>query len=347
MKYLSYYISIFILVQLMLSCQLNKDNKASESIPQEVRIAFYNIENFFDTLDNPQKEDDVFTPTGENEWTTERWQNKANHIAQVIDSMDYPAIIGISEVETAQVMKDFIAQTSLSKEGYDFIHYESEDRRGIDCALLYKKAFFKVLKKDYIRMDFPDSIEPGYTSRDILHVQGKLLDEPVHLFINHWPSRYGGVEASEPKRLFVAQHLRDKVDEIVKKEKNPNIIIMGDMNDETDNKSLVDVLNAKAVGNNIDNESLYNCSAAMDRAGLGSYNYRGSWNMIDQIIVTGNLLNQHSDIQCQKLTIFKRDFMLYFDKKLKMKRPSRTYGGPRHFGGYSDHLPIFMDVEVR
>jgi len=319
--------------------------KKESAINKTVRFGFYNVENLFDTLDNPNKIDEEFTVKGQNCWNSKRFQKKIDQLAKVIKGTEYPAVMGISEVESAAVMKDFIANTSLAKEGYDFIHYESEDLRGIDCALMYKKEVFKPKKKDYIRMDFPDHIEPGYTSRDILHVYGLLHKVPVHVFINHWPSRYGGLEKSQPKRVFVAQHLRDAVDKILKNDPDANIVIMGDMNDEPDNISVSKTLNANTLKPPYKESNLYNMSSKLDAEGKGSYNYRGNWNMLDQVIVSGNMLQKNTSLQANTFQVFREDWMMYKDKKFGPK-PNRTYGGPNYYGGFSDHLPVYLEAVV-
>ncbi len=339
MRYLPIFFSILIIC-LLSACKTKQ--VAQTTAAQQFSCAFYNVENLFDTLNHPVKFDDEFTPTGEKKWNTERYFKKLNSLAKVIEGLGFPTLIGLSEVENNAVLKDLVARPLLKNYNYGIVHYDSPDMRGIDVAFLYQKKHFEVLNSDKIRIPFPDEIEKGYTSRDILEINGKLSGQPLNLFINHWPSRRGGLEASQPKRVHVANYLKNRVDEIAKKNPEANIIITGDFNDETDNKSVVETLSCSTNQDKV--SLLYNVSAAKDQAGLGTYNYRGNWNMLDQFIVSKALLKTGS-IKAGELTIFKEDWILYNSKKYG-PTPNRTYGGPNYYGGYSDHLPIKLDLMV-
>ena len=178
----------------VLTCKTNKVNKTA---PQAYRVGFYNVENLFDCENNPDKFDDEFTPQGRNKWDNTRYQKKLAQLDKVFAGMKYPTIIGLSEVENSTVLTDLCKVLSTnSGTKYEFVHYESPDKRGIDCALLYIIKEFSLENSDYIRIPFPEEIagEPDYTSRDILQVQGKLGQETIILFVNHWPSRRGGLK---------------------------------------------------------------------------------------------------------------------------------------------------------
>ncbi|MEM1323549.1 MAG: endonuclease/exonuclease/phosphatase family protein [Bacteroidota bacterium] len=317
---------------------------AKEVTPGSYRFAFYNVENLFDLEDDPQRKDDDFTPKGRNEWTSERYQKKLNNIAKVLDGMNQPSVVGLCEVENEQVLKDLAATEKLRASEYQSVHFDSPDFRGIDVALLYKKAEMRVLESDYIRINFPPKIVQDYTTRDILYVKGLFLGrDTLHFFVNHWPSRRGGLAASEPKRLYVAQQLRKAVDALTQKQAQAKIIIMGDLNDESNNKSLtreLDVTNDQAAN------KLYDCFTPFDQDNLGSYNYRGNWNMLDHIILSASLRQAEQKIAFQEAYIYKQSWMMYTDRKYG-ERPNRTYGGPRYYGGYSDHLPIYIDLTVK
>jgi len=313
------------------------------------RIAFYNVENLFDIYDAPDRDDDEFTPGSKKNWTEERYQKKLNDLSKVFGAIEFPVLIGLCEVENEKVLVD-LSQTSVMKaHNYGVVHFESQDRRGIDNALLYQKGNFKVLESHHYPIDFPKSvIEEEYTTRDIVHVKGMLYDKHlVHLFVNHWPSRRGGLKASEPKRLYVAQQLRNKVDALFQEDPNSNIIIMGDFNDEPDNKSVLQTLGANnTVGvNQIQDKTLYNCSAKLDQMGEGTYNYRGNWNMLDQFIVSNALLRKKAALSAGDVNIFKAEWLIYNDKKYGPK-PNKTYGGPNYYGGTSDHYPIYMELKA-
>ncbi len=330
----------------LLACKATKQAQTNPT-KTTYRFAFYNVENLFDTVDTSDKFDEDFTPTGKLKWTTERYQKKLYHISKVVQGMEFPSILGFCEVENEAVLKD-LTQTDLLKNfGYQVVHHESPDRRGIDNGLIYKAKEFEVLASDHYQIDFPKEVVEDYTTRDILYVKGIFLGkDTLHIFVNHWPSRRGGLKASEPKRVFVASQLKEKTSAILQKNAQAKIVIMGDFNDETDNNSLMNTLGAKTNSEVISPSNLYNCSAKLDQAGDGTYNYRGNWNMLDQFIVSGSMLNPSSNIQALPVHIYKADWLNYNDPKYGPK-PSRTYGGPNYYGGYSDHYPIFMDVKIQ
>jgi predicted extracellular nuclease len=340
--------TIFFLLLTIGAFQSCKDTKTGKiDLDKNYRIAFYNVENLFDTIDIPNKFDEDFTPTGKQVWNTERYAKKLADLDKVITAMAFPTLLGVCEIENEAVLKDLTAQSGMSKHNYGIVHYESPDKRGIDNALLYQKAYFKVESTDNIRIEFPASMEEGYTSRDIIYAKGIFLNQfPLHIFVNHWPSRRGGEKESQPKRVLVAQHLRNAVDKIFSKDPNANIVIIGDMNDEPDNDSILKTLKAGEIEDQIQTATLYNCMAKLKQQNNGTYNYRGNWNMLDNIITSSNLLSPTSKIHIQNPTIFQEDWMM-FDSPKNGKTPNRTYGGPNYYGGISDHLPVYVDLRIR
>jgi predicted extracellular nuclease len=326
----------------------DSDENAVGGDREAIRIAFYNVENLFDIKDNPKKPDDEFTPNGRNKWDLERYNKKLNQLGKVIKAMDTPAFIGVCEVENRDVLVDLVANNNLSARSYGIAHKESNDYRGIDVALLYDKNRFEVEDIKNTILKFPRSVtgQDDYTSRDLFHVKGKLDGkEMLHIFVNHWPSRRGGLKESEPKRMFVAKQLRKQIDNLLNDDANAKIIIMGDFNDETDNNSIKKGL--KVVANDSDKSGeLVNCFTRQDDNQEGSYRYRGNWNMLDQIILSDNFFAKNSSLQFEESAILKKDWMLYKDKKYGAT-PNKTYGGPNYYGGYSDHLPVYVDIEVK
>ena len=336
--------TILFLFSILFLINCKTKSPITDSSSNTYRIAFYNVENLFDTKDDPKTKDEEFTPISKKKWTTERYQEKLDHLTKVVEGMEFPAILGVSEVENEGVLQDWCKYQSMAKYDYGIAHFDSPDIRGIDVGLLYQKKAFKVENAEKIVINFPKEIVEDYTTRDVLVVTGQLRDLPVTIFVNHWPSRRGGVAASEPKRMYVAQQVRKRVDEILKINPSANLILMGDFNDEPENGSLREGLNASYKGGReIVVGDLKNCMADLDLEGKGSYNYRGNWNMLDQIIVTRNLESGRSGWLVRDATVFQQDWMMYEDKKYGA-RPSRTYGGPRYFGGYSDHLPVYVDL---
>ncbi len=322
---------------------------SKETSKNTARFAFYNVENLFDTKDNPDRKDEQFLPTSEKEWTVERYQKKLENIYQVLEAMgdgDVPAIIGVSEVENKQVMLDLIEKTPMRNMAYSVVHEDSKDVRGIDVGLMYNTKLFKHLNHKAIFVELPERFQDE-PSRDILYTRGKWLptDEILHIFINHWSSRRKGQELTEPKRMACARTARKEIDKILEKDKDAKIILMGDFNDEPRNNSLVKGLQASLHPEKPEPSKLYNLSFDHEKAGRGTYNFRGDWNMLDQVVVSSSLLTDRDGLHTSNEDdgIFKADFMIYMDKKYGEK-PSKTYGGPRYFGGYSDHYPVYVDV---
>lgn len=312
---------------------------------RNMTVAFYNVENLFDTIDEPGKQDEEFTPDGDKKWNSERYQTKLQNIAKVISSMnegDLPEIVGLAEVENDRVLNDLIHTGMLEKGNYAVVHYESPDIRGIDCALIYRPEEFKVLKQMAIPVHFKN--EPNYKTRDILYVKGKAPDHEVfHIFVNHWPSRIGGLEKTEPNRVEVAQILKSKIDSILKRNSRAKIIIMGDMNDEPANKSVHEILGAQNPGDA--GGILVNLMYPADLQGEGTYFYRGEWNLLDNLIVSKSLLDKKG-FQCfQKKGFIYHETWMEYKNREGVATPDRTYGGPNYYGGVSDHFPVYFRLK--
>lgn len=336
----------FSLIIITFFVQANYSQNNQYSNKDYFTIISYNVENLFDTINNPLKEDDEFLPTSKKEWNSDRYKKKINDLALVLKSInnnELPELVGLIEVENRKVVEDLISSTHLKNGDYGIVHEESPDARGIDVALIYRKSEFQYLEHQKITVKF--DFEPETTTRDILFVKGKLSNnENLFVFVNHWSSRRDGQEASEPKRVHAASLLKAKVDSIFKKEKNAKVVIMGDFNDEPVNKSLSETLNAKAKQQNQKNNGLYNLMYDKDLLGLGTYNYHGNWNMLDNIIVSTSLMNANAGyrISSDGGQIYSNRWMLYDNVKTGEFTPNKTYGGSNYYGGVSDHLPVFV-----
>jgi predicted extracellular nuclease len=314
---------------------------------KEYSIAFYNVENLFDTLNDPNTWDDDFTPDGKLEYTKKRYENKLTHLSEVLSSInknELPAIIGLCEIENRSVLEDLIDQEKLKKGKYGIVQTDSPDARGIDCALLYQKSAFKPLNQNFIGIHFPS--EPNFKTRDILHVQGVLAaKDTLDIFVNHWPSRRGGMEESEKYRVFVAEQLKMALTQVQKKNPDAKIIIMGDFNDEPTNKSAEEILGATNKKDSSNPEELYNLMYDLKMDGKGSYNYQGNWNMLDNLIVSNSLLTNtkglHTNHDAGK--IFTEEWFCYQNPN-GIYVPSRSYSGPKYYGGYSDHFPVYFQI---
>ena len=309
-------------------------------------IVFYNVENLFDTINNQDKIDEQFLPDGIKKWNTGRYNKKINDLGKVISSIninELPELIGLCEVENKAVLKDLINGRFLSKEKYAVVHEESPDARGIDVALLYRVNEFKYLNHKIYRIFY--DFEPETTTRDILYVKGELKNgEVLHVFVNHWSSRRDGQEVSEPKRLQSAKILRSKLDSVLKGNRKAKIVILGDFNDEPINKSLYEVLNATNDLRSGNYRELYNLMFDKSLNGAGTYNFRGNWNMLDNIIISQSLLTNKKAYVASPDggQIFRKRWMMYDNVKTGQMTPSKTYGGPNYYGGISDHFPVYV-----
>ena len=313
------------------------------------RVMFYNVENLFDTLDQANVQDEEYTPISRKKWTSARYHEKLEHMASVIEAYDkenLPEILGLCEVENRGVVEDLINKTVLKDNGYKVVHEDSPDNRGIDVALVYEAASFTYKSHKTYRIPLPGE-RPN--TRDILHVEGTVPSgQTVHIFVNHWPSRSGGKEKSEPKRMLVASKLREVIDGIQENDAEANIIVMGDLNDHPIDKSVFESLNARHNKKPGKPGELYNLMYQYHEDGTGTHNYKGEWGVLDHLIVSHSLLNAKKglSIATDGAKIHKQEFFL-FTKKDGTKIPNRTYGGPNYYGGYSDHLPVVAEFEVK
>ncbi len=314
-----------------------------KSLRREYTVVSYNVENLFDTVDDPKIPDEEFLPESEKKWNNERYQKKLTDIAEVISEVnpkELPEVVGLVEIENQQVLEDLVKTGKLSNQ-YAIIHEESPDYRGIDVALIYRKDAFKEIRHEVLPIIFPD--DPDFKTRDILHVTGKMRNKTVHVFVNHWPSRIGGEEKTEPKRVFVASVLKQKVDQILAADSKARIIIMGDMNDEPANKSLHETLGAEATDSGA---MLVNLMMPDDVAGKGTYFYSGNWNMLDNLVVSETVLKGKGiQVEGRKGYIFSNDWMIYTNKNGD-KTPNRSYVGNKYVGGVSDHFPVYFKLIV-
>lgn len=317
---------------------------------KQLTIAFYNQENLFDTIDDPLTEDSEFLPGSKAQWTNERYVAKLNNMSRVIRSLNNGAdIIGLCEVENKKTVDDLAhyCGTGAKHEAYGVVHFDSPDPRGIDVALMYRKSALTVLYAYPIRFVLPRA---DYNrTRDILYVKGELPNKSVvHLFVNHFPSRREGTAESSYKRQFVAAELRQRVDSLLQKDKNAQIVIMGDFNDEPGDSSMNVVLKAACTSKDAEKTGLYNVMCPLKGAGLGSHLYRKEWGMLDQIIISSALLTDKNKMHyvAESASIFKEEWMLEQSEKYK-GQPFRTYVGSKYLGGFSDHLPVYIKLNLK
>ncbi len=334
---------LFVLMVALIAISCSQEKK-------EYTIAFYNVENLFDTIDDSNTWDEDFTPNGKLSYTADRYQKKLDNLSSVISSINTntpPAIIGLCEVENRAVLEALTKQPKLEGANYGIAHTDSPDGRGIDCALLYNKDDFNYIGHDVISINY--TWEEKYKTRDILHVKGTLANsDTLHFFVNHWPSRRGGLQVSEKKRVFVAEQLRLAVDRLQDKNPQAKIIIMGDFNDEPNNKSVTEALLATNNKNTENPKALYNLMYDLQQQGKGTYSYKNNWNMLDNLIVSNSLINNPDGLQTnhQAGRIFTEEWICY-EPSEGVFLPSRSYAGPKYFGGYSDHFPVYFQLNKK
>lgn len=313
-----------------------------------VTVAFYNCENFFDTKDDPNKKDDEYLPEGPTKWDETRYNNKIRKVAQVLDSTvagpELPNLVGLVEIENNEVLQDLLAKSQFASKNYGSVATDSPDERSIDCGLLYDKSVFTL--SDFKELNATNSSLGDYKTRNILFAALKATNGDLfYVFVNHWPSRREGEKESEPRRLFAAQQVRDKIDEIQKKDAKAKIIVMGDFNDHPDNNSILHTLRASDAPKG--KGDLYNAFYTLDKEKQGTHYYNKEWRVLDQIMVSQGLLKAKKgySFDPKQAHILKKDFVLFKNAKTGEERPNRTYGSEnKYFNGYSDHLAIYVEL---
>lgn len=310
-------------------------------------VAFYNLENLYDTINDPEKNDDEFTPEGTAKWVSKRYFEKLDHLAYVISQIgdEYvkggPVVMGVSEVENKNVVEDLINRPALKASGYGIVHYDSPDLRGVDVAFIYQKQHFTVTGSKNVKLSLPSL--PDWKTRDQLVVAGLFDGEQMYFIVNHWPSRRGGEKRSAALRIAAANLTKSIVDSIHRIDSVAKIIIMGDFNDDPVNKSIKNHLMAKGDKKDVAAEELFNPMFKMfKKYGLGSLAYRDNWNLFDQIIVSGALLGaDKSTYKFLQAKVFNRNFLTQKEGNFS-GYPFRTYVGGNYLGGYSDHFPVYI-----
>ena len=318
------------------------------------RVMFWNVENLFDTKDDARKSDEEFLPDATRHWTPSRYHDKLKKLAKTIVASGeerVPDLVGLCEVENDSCLRDLTRRSPLREAGYRYVMTHSPDKRGIDVALLYQRGSFQLIRQKSIRI--PHRQARREPTRDILHVSGRILSgDTLDVMVCHFPSRGGGEAKTEPYRLLVAEVLRRTADSLMQVRQHPYLIIMGDFNDYPSNKSLRKVLCGKG--------DLVNLMEGMKK---GTYRYRAEWGIFDQFIVSRNMQaknknaftknkyakakKENASVFVKNVQILRHPFLLEEDDKYGGQKPFRTYNGMKYMGGYSDHLPIALDLLIR
>ncbi|WP_298901350.1 endonuclease/exonuclease/phosphatase family protein [uncultured Psychroserpens sp.] len=316
---------------------------SEENKTKTYTVAFYNLENLFDIYNDHSKHDDDFLPKADKRWTKKRYDRKLFKLSQVISKIGFentqqpPSIVGLAEVENKNVLRDLIDSKDLESYDYGIVHYNSQDERGIDVALIYDKTVFTVVNSKTFSIYIEDEFgEQDYT-RDILLVSGVLHSEKVHCIVNHWPSRREGEKESMHKRLKAAQKVVEVIDTIKEEDPNAKLLVMGDFNDNPSNES-IKFLSEKGA--------LYNPMETMLSYSRGSLNHKFKWNLFDQILFSTNFFEIQKDkLRFDEANIFDEKFLTEYKGKFK-GQPFRTYVGKKYKGGYSDHFPVYIQLNV-
>jgi Endonuclease/Exonuclease/phosphatase family. len=301
------------------------------------------MENLFDTINDPVTLDDDFTKNSPKNWNENRFRRKVKKIGKVISQIGYntvmhpPVLTGVAEVENEMVLDELIGSKYLKDKGYRYIHFDSPDERGIDTALLYREKYFNILYKEAIPLYINDQFGRRDYTRDILYVKGKLINEPIHFLVNHWPSRRAGSEETSYKRIEAAKKNLEIISEITIEDPNAKIIVMGDFNDDPKSESI----------NNLVQADLFNPMELLHTKYSGSLNYKGEWNLFDQIILSTNFLRHNGDqLRFEEAKIFNPKHLQEFKGRFK-GNPFRTFVGKKYLGGLSDHFPVYGILSLK
>jgi hypothetical protein len=308
-------------------------------------IGFYNVENLFDTIDDPLKNDEQFLPNGDYRWGTDRYNAKLESLSKVIELLAQLdgglVVLGVSEIENEQVLLDLAATPRLKPYHLSVCHHESPDRRGVDVAFFYDASRFKILSTRAFPTIVPG--QPDFITRDQWLMTG-ILDgtDTLDIVVNHWPSKSGGEKRSLPGRLAAGALGRQIADSVLNSRPNAKFIYMGDLNDNPTSKCILQEMNTKTKPENLASTDLYNPMWKLFRDGIGSYAYRDSWEMLDNIIISGGLVNAApGTYKFRSAHVFRKDFM-FTKTGSYMDYPFRTFAGGNYQGGYSDHLPVYI-----
>ena len=333
-------LSIIILFSALFIASAFAQNRSDKAV-----IGFYNVENLFDTIDDPNKNDEQFLPDGDYRWTSERYHAKLNNLAKVISEMAKLegglVVLGVSEIENEQVMLDLAATELLKPYNLSVCHHESPDRRGVDVAFFYDASRFRILGTKAFPLNVPGN--PDFITRDQWLMTG-ILDgtDTLDIVVNHWPSKSGGEKRSLPGRMAAGQLARQIADSVLHSRPNAKFIYMGDLNDNPSAPCIVKEMNIQKRDDNLTQHDLFNPMWKLFRDGFGSYAYRDSWEMLDNIIISGGLVNARPNTyKFQSAHILRKSYM-FTKSGSYMDYPFRTFAGGNYQGGYSDHLPVYI-----
>jgi predicted extracellular nuclease len=310
--------------------------------------AFYNLENFYDTVDNKMVNDDDFTINGVKRYSGKIYRDKIDRLSKVIAEIgidktkDGAAFFGVAEIENDTVLTDLLHHPLLKKRNYQFVHYDSKDLRGIDVAFIYNPNYFKVENSEAIHLKLPTNNKVKLETRDILFVKGYLDGELIYVLVNHWPSKRGGEDLTTASRNAAAAACRKEIDRIQLLDPKAKIIVMGDLNDNPDSYSVTKILESTADRNKMKPGALFNPFTKVYQQGYGSLANQDTWSLFDQILMSAEWLNsEQAGFYFYQEAIFKKMYMIENRGRYK-GYPMRTWDGNIYRGGYSDHFPTLI-----
>lgn len=320
-------------------------------------VVFYNLENLFDTINDPETNDDEFLPDGARKWNTAKYHKKLQNMERVLFDIAkvnqaFPTVIGVSEVENRTVLQDLASQPNLAKGNYRIVHYDSPDARGIDCAFFYRPDQFKLEGSEAIKFVMPG--RPDFRTRDFVTMWGTIDDEPFFFLVTHWPSRLGGKEQSAALRMCAAEQCMHIADSVRAANPATKVVIMGDLNDDATDESVVEGLHCASKMKEFKDKTdkrMFNPFIEMLKAGHGTLAYQDKWNLFDNIIVSENLATGSTgELTIQRAEnskfygyIFRQPYMIQKEGQYK-GYPLRTFVGTNFQNGYADHLPVYIHI---
>jgi hypothetical protein len=313
-------------------------------------LAFYNVENLFDTIDTPGIIDEDFTPRGDLQWNSRLYWEKIDRLAAVVADLcgdytpDGPALLGLAEIENRSVLEDLARHERIARRRYQIVHYDSPDPRGIDVALLYQPKYFTPLSSRPISFrPFAGGEADSRLTRDILLVSGLFDGDTIHLLVNHWPSRRGGEKATEPLRNAAAQICRDISDSLLLINPAAKIVVMGDFNDDPVSPSIREYLRAREKPDKVGPADFYNPMHELYKKGVGTLAYRDAWSLFDQILLSRAFLHDQGGYRFHQARVFNKPYLAQQGGQFR-GYPFRSFAGNEYLGGYSDHFPVYITL---
>lgn len=313
-------------------------------------IGFYNLENFYDTVNNPMVDDEEFLPNSERHYNSRIFLDKVERLSTVISQIgtdvnpDGLALLGVAEIENDTVLNILTHSKLLKSRNLKIVHYDSPDKRGIDVALLYNPKYFTPIYSTKLFVKLPGGSKESYLTRDVLYVKGLLDGDTIHVMVNHWPSRSGGEERSIPARAAAAGVDKRIIDSLMAIDVKTKVVIMGDLNDDPVSPSLTKTIGAKGSMNGLKDGGMYNPWVDFYKNGIGTIAYQDSWGLFDQVVISKAWLDKtQPGYHYYKANIFNKEFLVQQTGKYK-GYPKRTWDGSTYNYGYSDHFPVFVTM---